>query len=407
MKVIPRKETPTKQPPILPLTLEEDSTEHKTVSHVLRITPAQADSATYKMSTRVLTGTENVRTIIKKHPSEIKKVLVGLNCTNIGNKVTFVRTLVDGNALTQFNASVERVVTARFQKRILDAADDAAAQAINAAGWNHANNYHNDDFDAYLNGMVEKLVPAKALAKVKRTIRRNSRKPADMGVRTYFQNLFRINTQEIPFLPPFDPNQGFREDEFIDIILFGTPKSWAQEMERQGFDPMDHTAEEVVAFMEQIEAAEELDKAPKVESKNKAAAMTKKKGSSSGDRKKGGTKHCEVHGDCNHTTEECRSLKRAKRSDDRKPDAKGNKYGNKTWKRKAEDNAADTSKEVALLVKKMLRKELNSLDKKRKAKSSDDEEAFNIDVDDLDGFNYDDMDKMDIKDDDSDGEVSC
>ena len=412
MKVIPRKETPTKQPPILPLTLEEDSSsERKTVSHTLRIKPADNGSATYKMSTLVLNGTENVRTIIK-HPSDIKKVLIGLNCTDIADKVTFVRTLLEGNALTQFNASVERVVTVRFQKRIIDAADDAAAQAVNDAGWDHADNYHNDDFDAYLNGMVEKLVPAKSLAKVKRTLRRNSRKPNDMGIRAYYQNLFRINTQEIPALPPFDPNQGFREDEFIDIILFGTPKSWAQEMERQGFDPMDHTAEEVVAFMEQLEAAEDLDKTAKPSPNSKKSDPTgKKKGSaSSGGQKKDKSKYCEVHGQCSHTTEECRSLsnKRAKKSDDRKPSGQG-KFSNKTWKRKADDNAAESSKEVALLVRKLVQKELNSLDKKRKAKSSeDDEDVFNIEVDDLDGFNYDDMDKMNIdKDDGSEGEVSC
>ena len=91
MKVgnIPRKETPTKQPPILSLTIEIDDEEKpkgKTVSHSLRVNPTDADSNTYKSSILVLDGTEDVRTIIN-HPTEINRVLTGLNATQIGNKL--------------------------------------------------------------------------------------------------------------------------------------------------------------------------------------------------------------------------------------------------------------------------------------------------------------------------------
>jgi hypothetical protein len=44
---------------------------------------------------------------------------------------------------------------------------------------------------------------------------------------TYYQNLYSINNQEIPNLPPFGEHQNFHEDKFIDIILYGTPGSWA------------------------------------------------------------------------------------------------------------------------------------------------------------------------------------
>ena len=102
-----------------------------------------------------------------------------------------------------------------------------------------------------------------------------------MGIREYYQNLFRINSQEIPALPPFAANQAFRDDEFVDIILFGTPTSWAREMDRQGFDPMDNTAEEVVAFMEQLESAEVHDKGSadvKSNKANKSSSSKKKNG---------------------------------------------------------------------------------------------------------------------------------
>jgi hypothetical protein len=110
MKVgsIPRKETPTKQPPILSLTIDDDeeTSKGKTVKHSLRVNPADVDSNMYKSSILVLDGTEDVRTIIK-HPSEINRVLVGLNVTTITNKLRVAHTLLTGNALTQFNAAVQ------------------------------------------------------------------------------------------------------------------------------------------------------------------------------------------------------------------------------------------------------------------------------------------------------------
>ncbi len=407
---IPRKETPTKQPPILPLVLEEVDKEQRTyVSHSLRTIPTDADSPTYKMHTLVMEGTETVREIIG-HPDNIKKVLTGLNVTTIANKLTITRTLLKGNALTQFNASVLKVTTDYWNSRILDAATDADTQTIHTNGVEHADNYRNEDFDRYLQGMVAKLVPAKALAKVKRHLRRNCRKPVDMGVRTYFQNLYRINEQEIPKLPPFDEEAKFRDDEFIDIITYGTPKAWSKEMDRQGFDPMDKSVEEVVTFMEQLEGADEFDKdATKSDKKAKKAGKSSKQGKGSSEKKE--LKYCEVHGECGHSTSECRVAKRSKKSDGK--DSSNGKSHNKTWKRKADDNATNSQKEVAMLVRKMVRKELKSADKKRKSSSDNsDEDLCNIDQllegGNLDNFNYDEMDKMNITSDgdNSDGEVS-
>ena len=45
-------------------------------------------------------------------------------------------------------------------------------------------------------------MPRKILAKVKRDVRRNMRKPHDMKICQYYQNLYRINFKELPNLPP-------------------------------------------------------------------------------------------------------------------------------------------------------------------------------------------------------------
>ena len=393
---IPRKETPTKQPPLLPLVLDnEENSEGKTVSHTLRVNPSSNDSNTYKAYVLVLNGTESVRTIIKQ-PTEISKVITGLNVRNIQDKLRIARTLVEGNALTQLNAGVMKHLEKRYNQRVLDAADDAAAQEIVNHGIDHADNYSNDDFQAYLQEMVTKLVPSKALAKVKRYIRRQCRKPTDMSIRQYYQNLFRINTQEIPALPPFGTDQNFRDDEFIDIILFGTPKGWAQEMERQGFDPMDHSPEEVVSFMEQLEAAESFDKNSSKVAANPSKSG-KKKSSEKGNSKKE-LKYCDVHGECGHSTDECRAKKRAKNGSDKS----GGKFSNKTWQRNANKSSDEAKKEIALLVKQALRKEIKAADKKRKSSEDSDGDCFLAEAlgSPLDGFNYEQMENLKISNDD-------
>ena len=98
-----------------------------------------------------------------------------------------------------------------------------------------------------------------------------------MKVKIYLQHLLRINNGELNNLPPFIPDQQLAMDELLDILLFGTPKSWQREMDRQGFDPMEHTLSEVVDFMEQIEAAEDFDNKPNND-KSKGKSKDKGKG---------------------------------------------------------------------------------------------------------------------------------
>jgi len=111
-----------------------------------------------------------------------------------------------------------------------------------------------------LNKVVKNLLPNKTLQRVKRYLRREARKPLDMGVKQYIMHIYRINTKEIAHCPPtFDNAQCLTPDEIIDILLFGTPKSWQREMDRQGFDPLAKTVTEVVEFMEHIEMSEDFD----------------------------------------------------------------------------------------------------------------------------------------------------
>ena len=142
----------------------------------------------------------------------------------------------------------------------------------------------------------------------------------------------------------------------------------------------------------------------------KVAAVTKKgnnktkahnKGNSGAD----GSKHCLLHGNNNtHDTLECKTLMaQAKKLKGNNGTNQKGKGGNKSWKNKVKDETNDLKKELAALIKKatevIKQGKLNAIEpvKKRKVKwPSEEEELCALDAE-LKDFNYEDLDKMDLK----------
>jgi len=217
-------------------------------------------------------------------------------------------------------------------------------------------------------------------------------------------------------LPPnFNIAQSLSADEITNILLYRTPKSWQREMDHQDFDPMAKTTQEIVKFMENTKMFENFD-----------ADAKKKIAQSAGDAKKGngkkvtkknnstsGQKFCLLHGNNNtHTTDECNTLKaRANKLEGNTGRNTGKAKGkgkNKNWNNKSKDETNKSKGELAAFVKKAVKdgfkQELKSIDKKRKSNSNDDSmDLHDVDIE-LQEFNYDDMEKLVIKD-PKDGEV--
>jgi len=153
-----------------------------------------------------------------------------------------------------------------------------------------------------LNQLMTGLLPNKVLQRVKRCLRRKARKPFDANIKSHHMKITRINSEEIPKLPPkFDETQSLpaAEDKIVDILPCRTPKSWQKEMDRQGFDPLGHAPMEVAAFMELIESSEEFDSNKKT---TEVAASDKgEKKSSDSDGSKG-LHHCVLHAATTPTT---------------------------------------------------------------------------------------------------------
>jgi len=190
-----------------------------------------------------------------------------------------------------------------------------------------------------LNGMMASLLPNKILQRVKCCLRRETRKPVDMPVRECLMHIIHINTQEIPCLPPnFNAAQSLGNDEIIDILLFGAPKSWQREMDRQGIDPLASAPHDAAAFMERIEMSEDFD-GDKKTTKVAPGKGKKKSGCAEGNSDADGSKHRMLHGNHNaHDTSECKTLMaQAKKM-------KGNDGANNNMIKKSELNAVEPMK---------------------------------------------------------------
>ena len=167
---------------------------------------------------------------------------------------------------------------------------------------------------------------------------------------------------------------------------------------------MDKLPTEVVDFMENIETLED-DNFEKAKDKSK----DKKKSAATSPAKKKKF-YCSHHGPNNtHDTADCNALKK-KSGDFNK---KKKPYPNKTWVKKAAEANSVSKKELAALVqkeaKKVVKKQLAAVSKKRKGDDSDKDEADCFLLEELskgiDGFNYEDMEKLSIND-KEEGEIS-
>ena len=393
--------------PLVPVKAEEVPS-NQTITHTLRSNPAEEDGSKYKLQINILQGDEDCRTVLN-WGKNARKVLIGLGIDEHHPAIPVLETLMDVTPRAAFHEGLRIAKERNMEERIRNAANNNQRNAIRNNGIDHQDNIEYDQISEGIDHVVQSLLPRQILARVKRFVRRECRKPMDMKVRKYISHLLRINNDELPRLPPFEGNeQKFSTDEMLDIILFGTPKSWQKEMERQGFDPMEHSVSDVVEFMERIESTEDFD----ADKNTKSVAKKGNKGDGKGKKSSGNGKSeyfCLYHGkNSSHNTDDCHKMindaKRLKQANGNGDGKSNGKYGNKTWSRKADEAKKATNKDLASFIRKEIKKgvkDLKAFSKKRK--SSDDESGSDGEVMafDLKDFNYQDMENLKIDDDDS------
>ena len=409
MKIVPStySDSPSKNF-LLPLVEDPEEgvlTKENSIKFSLRCVRANAEPK-YQVQIRILTGNESVRQVLKWR-RDVDRLIPGLDLTTAASACPVIMTTMTPIPAAKFAVYMDGDDASRAQQRydtaLAAAVDPAARAVIQAHGVRHY--WHLDDIEGALNFVVTEVLPHKVLARVKRSLRRDMRKPPNMPIRKYWGHLSSINVEEVTMLPPFGPHQQLTADEMVDILLYGSPKSWSKELDRQGIDPYTKTAHELVGHLENIEAAEDFDPTKK-DSKKKASSNK-----SNNSAKKSDGFYCMLHGKNNtHNTEDCTKLKaEAKRlKGDGKSKSSGKDSGKKSnWKKKASDASDKAKSEISALVKKSVKtalKDLKAADKKRKPSKNEDssDEELNV-IDNLEQFNYA-TSKMSLDDSSSDTE---
>ena len=399
--------------PLVPIETDEVPS-NRMITHTLRSNPADANGPKYKLQIGILQGNESCRTIIDWRKG-VQQILTGLAVDTHAPAIPIVETLMAATPRAIFLEGVHNAKVAELDRRA-NAVQGNARNAIINNGMDHEDNLTFEQIQDGLKYVVRQLLPRRVLARAKRYVRRDCRKPVDMKVRNYVQNLLRINDDEFPRLPPFEEDQKFSDDEMMDIILFGTPNSWQKEMDRQGFDPVENTIDAAVDFMERIEDTEDFDADRNTKPAAKKSGHGNKSGKKSTDNKGKSEYFCLCHGkNSSHNTEDCHKMineaKRLKKADGKGDGKSGNgKYGNKTWSRKADEASKAAKQDLASFIrkeiKKGVKKDLKAISKKRK---SDDSEASEGELNafDLKDFNYQDMENLKIDDEDILDEISA
>jgi hypothetical protein len=108
-----------------------------------------------------------------------------------------------------------------------------------------------DDVYAVLDHVTTEIFPHRALARQQRYLRRVV-KPEDMPIGTYVARIRELNGYLEDF-PPFAPGQSLSEADLVELVERGLPNSWTEQMADQGFDPIEHTLTDLVAFCERAE----------------------------------------------------------------------------------------------------------------------------------------------------------
>lgn len=336
----------------------------------LRSDPADANSQTYDLTIQFFrTGTPEEWLLFQR---DLNRVFTAQNITTVPQKLTMIRLLITGDTLAVFN-------------------NDAAEHGYDT----------NATFLHCLQDVTNHIFPQRALSFQKRYMRRYLRKPKEMSTREFAARISELN-QYLKQFPPFEDNQEIDDEEIIDIIEFGIPSSWQKNMVLQGFDPMESTLADLVAFCERHEFTESnLDKNDNDNTKNKG------KNSNDLDQKppaKGGNvkvsnkrsdKFCDLHQSYGHSTAECKVVQaqiKKMRSNYETGQNAGKKYPSKETK-------ATVMSLVEKSVKASMKKLMNN-NKKRKLSETN----FNIETSEKEGetFDIDDFEDLVLSSDEED-----
>jgi hypothetical protein len=146
---------------------------------------------------------------------------------------------------------------------------------FNTGATEHGNETNNN-FIVSLQALTTHIFPQRSLAFRKRYISCHMRKPRERNTREITARVAELNAY-LEDLPPFEDNQELDNIEIMDILENGVPNTWSKNIVLQGFDPMESTVTDFVAFCERHEFTEgTLDNSKEPTKEAKAKVNLKK-----------------------------------------------------------------------------------------------------------------------------------
>jgi hypothetical protein len=236
---VPIKDTPKRTPPPLALVVE-------TLTN-LKINPKDSSKKAkdYKFTIYHIDGTESLRQTIQWY-KDIQLVISGTDTTEAEQMIPLIEGRCEGSALAAFqdplgkiqfeylNQVDQRVEEEQGEQKAAETDEEYETRRTEARAQLEATvgKITKKDINFCLQQVIEAACPYKVLQKQKKYMRRYMRKPRDRSIRHFVNSVVRMNNNELPHLPPFEPNQKLPEDDVIEIVLHACPNSWIQEMDR-------------------------------------------------------------------------------------------------------------------------------------------------------------------------------
>ena len=339
---VPKMATPVKGgnklmvvPPI-PLERSDHKKVPKTsyVTFKLRSNPTDTDSPVYDFSMQYFRdgSTEELLVCLKN----IRKVMTGMNVTTGPTQYAMVRRVLQGDALSAFDASA----TIHGNETV-------------------------ENLKKCFEDLKKHVFPVNAYQRQRHYMNRILRKPKEMTIRQFMTRLSELNE----YLGRFpDPSTNvtatkFSDHELTDIATNAIPNSWIKAMTYHNFDPLVHTPSDFTSFCERIEHVEGMGLTEKNSHTESSTSGTGKVQSRSqkGKRKSRQSQSnetsrwCVLHQTDTHDTNECKTLlaqaKKMRGAWEAGGVAKGNPNAspasnnhshkkNVTWQKKPSDNYA-------------------------------------------------------------------
>jgi hypothetical protein len=352
---IPRKVSFLK--PVLPLVPKEASKKEedksKFVTMELKSQAGTSTGGTYKK--HIVLFNEGTPQEWIDAQRDIAEVWKQNNITQPDDRMAIIRTLLRGETLTTFDASIEE------QKQ-----DPTGTLALTM-----------DMVTKALAEVSNTIFPHRALEIQKQWMRKHLKKPSELSIRLTSSALSRMNNC-LPFFPGGDEGSKFTQEELLKILECSLPFAWRQKFDYDGYVPTDHNKAKLISSCEAIERKEESQKGDKKQNKGKnpdkavkkKPQFTKNKGSK-------GDYYCTHHGkNPTHDTANCFTLKNKAKADGKKPAGKG--FSNKGLRKEINLLAKSSSKAKVLdLYATVIAQEKAKLHKKSKSSSDMDTDSDN------------------------------